>query len=231
MRRRNAIGATIIPLAAVTVTQPACSDRKPSTKAEPVTLPPFSSASLHQRLDELLSAHTAKAPKIRQYMQPGLSETQILGQTAWFPKQLPRQIISLYQWRNGFFAPNSTDVPQFQFRDYTFLPLQEIEKEYRSMNDTYGKIAPDTDLLASSFPFATLGEGWLVVSATKPSIAPQFERPVISVFQGVSVFFYSMEKMAETCTEWLAHPKHNGLSIPRKDELEVWRRVNPGIFQ
>ena len=231
MRRRSAIGATLIPLTAATFALPACIDRNPSPKLEPPSLPPFSPNSLHAQLDSLLSAYDAKSPKTQQYLLPGLTEAQILEQTTWFPKPLPNEVTSLYRWRNGFLSPKDTDVLHFMFRDYTFLPLKDVEREYRSMNETYGRNPTDTDLLASSFPFAALGGGWLVVAAGNQSLAPSLERPVISVFQGVSVFFYSVEKMAETCTAWLSHPKHNGISIPPKQELEVWRQVNPGIFQ
>ncbi len=230
MRRRSAIGATLIPLTVTTIALPACGDRKPIPKIEPPVVPPFSPTSLHTQLDRLLSAYAARSPVTQQYLLPGLTETQILEQTAWFPKPLPREVMSLYQWRNGYSAPKNSDVLPFMFRDYTFLPLKDVEKEYRSMNDTYGRHPTDTDLLASSFPFAALGGGWLVIAAVKQGLAPSLERPVISVFQGVSIFFYSVEKMAETCTAWLAHPKHDGFSIPPKHELEVWRQVNPGIF-
>jgi hypothetical protein len=230
MKRRSAIGATLIPLTAASIALPACGDRKASPKVEPPALPPFSPVSLHAQLDKLLAAYAAKSPKTQQYLQPGLTDAQIREQTAWFPKALPPEITSLYQWRNGFSAPKDADVVPFQFRDCTFLPLKDVEKEYRSMNGTYGRNPSDAGLLASAFPFAALGGGWLVVAATRQSLAPSLERPVISVFQGVSVFFYSMEKMAETCTAWLSHPAHNGFSIPPKLELEIWRQVNPGIF-
>jgi hypothetical protein len=31
-------------------------------------------------------------------------------------------------------------------------------------------------------------------------------------------------------TEWLSHPKHNGYALSPKIEMELWRKVNPGIF-
>ena len=230
MKRRNAIGAALIPLASVSVGLPACSDRREGSPPEPTTLAPFSAAALNTKLDQLLLAYSVKSPKTQQFLQPGLSDSEVRERTAWFPHPLPQEILSLYQWRNGFKAPVEFDAVPFQFRDYTFLPLEAVEKEYRSMNDTYGRNPQDTELLDSSFPFAALGGGWLILPAKKQSVAPHLERPVISVFQGVSVFFYSIEKMAETCTAWLSHPKHNGFSIPPRDEMEVWRKVNPGIF-
>lgn len=193
-------------------------------------MPPFSSAALHQKLDALASAYAAKNPKTVQHLQPALSESRIRESTAWFPRPLPPEIVSLYQWRNGYPELQDSDAIPFMFRDYTFLPLENVQREYESMNDTYGRNPQDSELLAAAFPFAALGGGWLVVSASKQSLMPALERPVISVFQGVSVFFYSVEKMVETCTEWLAHPKHSGYALPPKIEMELWRKVNPGIF-
>jgi hypothetical protein len=165
-------------------------------------LPAFSEETFHKKLDALRVAFDSRSPRTTQHLQPGLAEHEIRAKTAWFPGALPQEIMSLYRWRNGFAEPDGFDGPPFWFRDYVFTPLERVEKNYRSMVETYGAIAPTADLVANSFPFASLGGGWLVLPAKAQSLQPKLQRPVISVFQGISVFFYSVEKMAETCAAW-----------------------------
>lgn len=230
MNRRQVVTAAIASATPTVLSLTGCDSRSKAASSGPVSVPPFSPQSLHRGMDSLAAAYSAKSPKTVQYLQPGLSVSRVRERTPWFPRPLPPEVISLYQWRNGFAAPKDSAAIPFMFRDCVFLPLEQIQREYESMVSTYGRNPQDAELIASSFPFAALDGGWLVVSASKQTLMPALERPVISVFQGVSVFFYSMEKMAETCVQWLSHPKHNGYSIPPKVEMEVWRTVNPGIF-
>ncbi len=55
---------------------------------------------------------------------------------------------------------------------------------------------------------------------------------MISVMEGITVFFYSIEHMLDTCIGWVTHPTYDadGGSLPEDIELEVWRKHNPGIF-
>lgn len=209
-----------------------CSERKPPSPAAPVVLPPFSAEAFHAGLDKLEAAFAARNPKIRESLPPGLIEAQVREAAAWFPHELPPEVVALYAWRNGFVeAPDSQDPP-FRFRDYVFLPLGDARQEYESMVGTYGAAAPEIKpLLASSFPIGSNGGGWLVVPAQTQTLRPDLSRPVISVFQGLSVFFYSVQTMVETCAAWVSHPRNDGFGLPTEVEMEVWQRYNPGVFE
>lgn len=231
MRRREALTmawSSIVMSGAAGLT--GCTERHGAAAPIDLDLPAFSEEAFHKKLDALRVAFDLRNPKTTQHLQPGLSEDTIRAKTAWFPGPIPREIVALYKWRNGFAEPSGFDGPPFRFRDCVFTPLEMVEKNYRSMVKTYGAFAPTADVVAHSFPFASLDGGWLVLPAKAQSLQPKIQRPVISVFQGISVFFYSMEKMAETCAAWVVHPNNDGFSLPAKDEMEIWQKINPGIF-
>lgn len=99
------------------------------------------------------------------------------------------------------------------------------------MMETYGANPADHDLLKNSFPFAAFNGGWLVLPCKEQKLDSRLTRPVISVMQGIDVWFYSIQLMIETCIEWVSHPAygHSGnSSLPENEELAIWRKHNPG---
>jgi hypothetical protein len=52
------------------------------------------------------------------------------------------------------------------------------------------------------------------------------------VFQGVDIFYYSIEQMVETCIDWVREPHYpDGRPDDAKSEMRIWRVHNPGIFE
>ena len=54
---------------------------------------------------------------------------------------------------------------------------------------------------------------------------------MISIFEGIDVYFHSFGAMLETVTGWIESGAHRpDLSVDAQLEIEIWRRHNPGIF-
>ena len=84
---------------------------------------------------------------------------------------------------------------------------------------------------ADVFPFASYEGSFWVLPTRAWAHHPLLERPVISVFEGVDVFFYSFATMLDTVTEWIVRDvwRPDG-AVDQEAELEIWRRHNPGIL-
>ncbi len=101
------------------------------------------------------------------------------------------------------------------------------------MMSSYGKpefAVPQIDL-ATCFPFAGFNGGWYVFPCKGQSYDKRFLFPIVSVFQGVDIFYYSLESMVDTCTDWVTQPYYPQES--RDNEIKnmaIWRKHNPGIF-
>jgi hypothetical protein len=187
------------------------------------------------KLDNLLAAYEAKGYATTNTLAPGLSIDEILAETVWFPSPLKNDILDLYQWRNGVII-NHSRVPfpyTFKFRDMIFHSLQDARLEYRTIMETYGvdsSIEQHKVDLATCFPFASYECGWYVLPCGEQLLSQIYPNPVVSVFQGVDLYYYSVESMLDTCIAWVSHPDyepHHHLH----DESTIWREHNPGIFR
>ncbi len=183
--------------------------------------------------EALLAAHRRHGIDISQDLLPGLPREAIEAETAWFPSRLPDDLIALYGWRNGQpeDAWNSQNV--LWFRDMQFTSLQRARDEYVSMMDSYGldnDPASEGIDLRMCFPFASFNGGWYVVPCEGPRLDSRFPFPVVSVFQGISIYFDSIETMLRTCVDWRVASSWSGddWELPEHLEMEIWRRYNQG---
>jgi hypothetical protein len=191
---------------------------------------PFSRVKLIEGLETLRLAFEAKAHHVTESLLPAVEEHELRKRCAWFPAPLPVEITALYSWHEGQpLGPWDTKYP-FWFRDYGFSSLATAEHSYERIMDSYGADPPHRELLRGAFPFAEFNGGWLVLP-TAPGGFGGLERPVISVHQGINVFFYSINAMIDTSIDWVSHPSWNDEGLyPASLELEIWRKHNPGIF-
>ena len=209
-------------------------DRSLDSTQPQVAPQPFSRPQFLEQLESLRKAFETKGLRVTPSLLPPVDESTLRQRCAWFPAELPEELVALYVWHEGqsVEAWHGDGYP-FWFRDCAFSSLQTAESEYRSMMETYGANPTDHDLLRNSFPFAAFNGGWLVLPCKEQKLDSRLTRPVISVMQGIDVWFYSMELMIETCIDWVSHPAygHSGnSSIPENEELAIWRKHNPGIF-
>lgn len=185
--------------------------------------------------DSLVEAYRTRGEDLESALLPGLSQREIESRTRWFPAALPQSLLELYTWRNG--QPDdawNTDKVLW-FRDMQFASLERAEAEYRSMMDSYG-VGNSRQLegieLRTSFPFASFNGGWYVVPCQGHDLKPSYPFPVVNVFQGIDIYFHSVERMLETCIEWrLASVRlDDSWELSERKEREIWRRHNPGVL-
>jgi hypothetical protein len=203
-----------------------------SEKYHVINMPEFSQSRLHSQLDKLLAAYEDKGMKVSETMLPALTENEIREQCTWFPGELTKEIISLYSWRGGQQNDAWETKHPFWFRDNSFASLARAKIEYQSMMDSYGKNPEDHEMLKYSFPFASFNGGWYVLPTRKHDFNPSLKSPVISVLQGIDVYFYTIESMVSTCTEWVSHPEFDSdYTLPEDIEKQIWKKHNPRIFE
>jgi len=225
-----------IGLLAVSGAVSACSQSEKSSVSRMTnkSVPPLSATRLHRLLEELRLAFQAKYLNVSDTLLPPLNEQELRGQCEWFPGEIIPELIALYSWRGGQ-EPGPWDLADndypFWFRDCAFSSLAIAENEYRSMMTSYGQFPEFHSMLKTCFPFAAFNGGWLVIPTTSHDFDKDLKRPVISVMEGIDVYFYSIERMVETCIDWVSHPAYDAdQSLPDDVELEIWRKHNPGIF-
>jgi len=192
--------------------------------------PPFSTNKLHLLLDDLLKNYESKGMFIADTLLPALKEEEIKKQCNWFPTALPQEIIALYSWRGG---QKDDEQPPFMFRDNVFHTLITAKLEYENMMESYGADPENHNLLKYSFPFASLDGSFYVLPAKGHSFNVSLEKPVISVFQGIDMFFYSIVSMVSTSIDWVSNSKYENdyLFLSEKAEMEIWKKHNPSIFE
>lgn len=198
------------------------------------SLPPFSADRLHQLLEELRLAFEAKGLNVSRTLLPPLKDLELREECDWFPGNIVPELSALYSWRGGQ-EPGPWDLVDpdhpFWFRDYAFSSVAIAKEEYQSMMASYGQTPEFHEELKTCFPFAAFNGGWLVIPTIPHSFDDEYAHPIVSVMEGIDVFFYSIEKMVETCIDWVSHPAYLGDgTFPQDVELEIWRKHNPGIF-
>lgn len=232
MKRREFNRGLFSALLAATSWPFAGCSREPGPSAAPIELPPFSSARFQTQLEAMRRAFEAKDLHVSDTLLPPIDAKTLARECAWFPASLPEELIALYGWRGGQAEDAwNTEYP-FWFRDDAFCSLRNAQREYLSMMSGYASMPGITGLtLTECFPFAAFNGGWLVLPCSAQTLDSRLARPVISVMEGVELFFYSMQTMVDTCLEWISHPLFSADgSLPPDIELDIWRRHNPGIF-
>lgn len=210
----------------------ACDENPLDNSHKNIVIPEFSTTRLHSKLDQLLASYESKGINVSNSLLPALSEAEIREKCFWFPAEVPQEIIALYTWRGGQAEEACDSEHSFLFRDNNFCSLDIIKKEYKDIMEYYGVNPEDHLMLKYSFPFATFQGSWYVIPANKHNFNPSLKHPVIAVFEGIDVFFYSIESMIDICIDWINHPNYSveTHSLPRSAEMEIWQKHNPGIF-
>lgn len=186
-------------------------------------------------LEELRQAYLERGRDVDRQLRPGLGRDEILSRTRDLALTLPDDLVEMYEWRNGQDEEAEMSQDAMLFRDHRFVDVDGALREYRLVQEHH---APDEDTipysfeLAEAFPFATfMGSSYVIVCGPHELASPH-PHPVVSVFQGVDLFFHSLETMLRTCLEWVRHPSWSTrYGVPDEIESEIWLRLNPGIFE
>jgi hypothetical protein len=207
-------------------------ERFPPLPGHPPDLPPFSAENLHKLLDALLAAYEAHYPGIGETLLPPIGAGELHSRCDWFPGRLPAEIIALYGWRGGQDLSHlGAEEPAFWSPDNIFCSPEDAAAAYRSISWSYALWPPDRNLLRYAFPFATFEGSSYVLPTRSQGLPPGLERPVISVFEGVDIYFHSLESLVRTCLDWITHPGYRGdAALGSEIEMDIWLRHNPGLF-
>lgn len=192
----------------------------------------FDTVTFRQSLDTLCQAFEAKDNFVSKDLQPAIDE-QTLRQECnqWFPAELPQELIALYGWRGGM---KEWEDSTFWFRDYIFSDLESAQENYLGMMEVvaeWTETKEGMEFFKNSFPFASFNGAYLYLPCYKQNLVQNLSRPVISVFEGISLFFNSMQSMLDTCIEWVNEPSYKeGSSLNAALEAHIWKKHNPGLF-
>lgn len=203
----------------------------------PLSGTPADPARIHQRLEELRLSYEAIGEAVSADLQPPISHEALAAQCSWFPGEIAEEIYALYAWRGGQLERDDEPAPSalFWFRDRIFSTPDIARHEYQSMMETYGPYnSPEMSGvdLKSCFPFASLYGGWYVFPCGGQAIDPAHPRAIINVFQGVDIYFHSLESMLQTCIEWVRHPQYRSRDAAWDHlEIDIWQKNNPGLFE
>jgi hypothetical protein len=131
-------------------------------------------------MERVVEAFTKSGHPMADSLAPGLSKQDIRSRTAALPFDLPKEIIELYQWRNG----QSPECNVFLFRDQRFLPLDEALDAYQMMQTYFvpalGAVEVGLDL-TGCFPFAGFEGANYVVPCRGQRLVQGYDLP-LSVF-------------------------------------------------
>jgi hypothetical protein len=183
--------------------------------------------------EQLADAFEAKGVAVRTSLNPGVARDYAVGRAAALGIELPDEVVDLYEWHNGV-DDSVGDGDSIVFRDNGFISIEAAIGEFAAIQKYYGvhsTIESDQVDLKTCFPIARFEGAWYVVACGGHLHGQDMQHPVISVFQGVDLFFYSLENMLRTCISWVSHPawkQHEG--VPQGVEMEIWRKHNADIF-
>lgn len=189
----------------------------------------------HRKLHRLAMAFEAHGVPVLGNLRPGASDAELDALAHDLGVALPDELRTLYRWRNGHIDPNpmAGGGHMLVFRDNVFLRLEDIPAAYAAVSETYAylqevDVDPGVDL-AACVPIAEFMGARYVVACGEQRLTARSRHPVISVFQGISVFFYSIGSMIDTCIDWVEQPDYEPFR-EAPNERAIWLRHNPGVF-
>jgi hypothetical protein len=187
-------------------------------------------------LEELRAAYISRGVDVDRHLLPGVDSQQITDRTSGLGFAVPDEIVALYSWRDGQGDGAEYDTESFSFRDEAFIGIERALVERDVLLETYGDLGPDVVPLGfdldRTFPFATYEGAYYVIVCGPHQLASPFPHPIVSVFEGIDMFFHSFELMVRTCIDWARHPSWTkSVGLPDDVEGDIWRRNNPGIFE
>lgn len=183
------------------------------------------SSSLAARLEVLADAYALRGYDVRPNLLPGATSGELDEVEAALGVVLPASYRELYGWSAGVIDEFGT-APRMRFRDESLLPLARVVEERDRLLEVYDWCeSVDGRVVA---PFASFEGSVLVVACGPQRLTSAVPHPVISYFQGIDVYYDSIEAMVETCIAW-ASQEGWGPYEAAPNEMEVWRRFNGSV--
>lgn len=183
------------------------------------------SSTLAERLEVLADAYAAHGYDVRPNLLPGATAAELDAVESALGVVLPASYRALYGWSAGVVDSSGT-TPCLRFRDEALLPLARVVAERELLLDTYGWFE-DVDGRTVA-PLAFYQGSILVVACRPQQMTSSVPHPVISFFQGIDVYYDSIEAMVETTISWVAQPGWRPYEAA-PNEMEIWRRRNVAV--
>lgn len=180
---------------------------------------------LAARLDVLADAFGHHGYDVRSNLQPGATPDELAALEARLDVPLPSAYRDLYSWSAGTVDEWGT-APRLRFRDEVLLPLSRVHEERDALAAVYDWFdGVDFRTLA---PLATYEGSTLAVACGPQGLTSLAEHPVICFFQGIDVYYDSIESMVETTIAWVSQPNWAPYA-QAPHEIEIWRQHNRAI--
>lgn len=186
---------------------------------------PSMSSSLAERLEVLADAYTLRGYDVRPNLLPGATSAELHEVESALGVVLPASYRELYGWSAGVIDDLGT-VPRLRFRDESLLALSRVVEERDRLLDVYDW-SESLDGRAVA-PFASYQGSILVVACGPQGLTSVVPHPVISYFQGIDLYYDSIESMVETCIAWVSQVGWAPFDAA-PEEMEIWRRFNAAV--
>lgn len=183
------------------------------------------SSPLAARLDVLADAYAAHGYDVRPNLLPGATSAELDEVESALGVVLPASYRELYGWSAGTIDDSGT-TPCLRFRDEALLPLTRVIEERARLLQTYGWFE-DVDGRTVA-PFGFFQGSVLVVACGPQRLTSAVPHPVIAYFQGIDVYYDSIEAMVETCIAWVSQVRWAPYDAA-PNEMEIWRRGNATV--
>lgn len=182
-------------------------------------------STLTARLEVLADAFGHHGYDVRSNLLPGATSDELAALEASLEVTLPAAYGELYRWSAGTVDERGT-VPRLRFRDEGLLPLSRVVEErdlLAEVHDWFDGV--DFGTLA---PLAIYEGSVLAVACGPQSLTSLAPHPVIAFFQGIDVYYDSIESMVETAIAWVSQPDWAPYD-QAPNEIEIWRQHNRAI--
>lgn len=179
---------------------------------------------LAARLDVLADAFAHHGYDVRSNLHRGATPDELDELEASLGVILPAAYRDLYTWSAGT-VDEQGPMPRLRFRDEGLLSLSRVVEERDALVETYDWF-DDVDLRTLA-PLGTYEGSTLAVACGPQGLTTLAEHPVISFFQGIDVYYDSIESMVETAVAWVSQPDWDRYETP--NEIEIWRRHNRAV--
>lgn len=206
-------------------------------------------SDLTDALNRILSWIEQNKPWYVEYLNPGLSISEIEEIAKDLPCQLPPEVYELYQWRNGARKGDLGQETAWLFENWTFRPLQEIlarYQKYLSEKRLWGTHQIKTIPYFKNFKrlgiFYNAGQGktgsiWIHNNLEFcPVIFEYCEEGDLSILQkytSLTSMMLTMAECYETGAYYIEPEMYGGYFISRNPEKahQVWRKYNSNIIE
>ncbi len=183
--------------------------------------------ALTDSLNQILEWHRKNNTPAARLLQPGLGEDEILGLLKDVPFQVSRELVELYQWRNGTAIGEEGDDPSL-FEIHRFLPLEEALANFQA---TYPEAKSNYDLSDWVQVFQDVTSDGYGITGGAQMLD---HTPVVLLMEGdVQKVFGSLAKMMETVAAALRQGAMGWEDEEMETDFFAWgelaKQMNPEI--